>query len=143
MACHKLSTNCIFITIVVYPMHKSTSKANTSSLAHTHWLIYIGNIRECLCKAIHSILFFHPQVKEQDGKKVVTSPLPLLFVRDAIVLMIQCGQHSMKWSDFLANYEMNCNEPFDPNAYGGPSDVKQLLLGCSPWIMVRFCSSVI
>ena len=84
----------------------------------------------------HSILFSMPQVKEQDGKKVVTSPLPLLFVRDAIVLMIQCEQHSMKWSDFLANYQMNCNEPFDTKTYSGPSDAKQLLLSCSPWILV-------
>lgn len=75
-------------------------------------------------------------MKEQDSKKMVGSPLPLLFVRDAIVLMVQCEQHSMKWSDFLLNYELNCGEPFDVGTYGGPADVKQLLLSCSPWIMV-------
>ena len=76
-------------------------------------------------------------MKEQDAKKVVTSDLPLLFVRDAVVLMVQCQQHSMKWTDFLLNYELNSGEPFDIDAYDGPSDVEQLLQSCSPWIMVR------
>lgn len=68
---------------------------------------------------------------------MVTSPLPLLFVRDAIVLMVQCGQPTMKWNDFLINYGMNCGDPFDVTTYGGSSDVN-LLLNCSPWIMVGY-----
>lgn len=84
------------------------------------------------------MLYILHQVKEQGSKKMVTSPLPLLFVRDAIVVMIQSEQHTMKWNDFLATYEMNCGEPFDAQAYGCSQDVKQLLISCAPWIMVRF-----
>ena len=73
---------------------------------------------------------------------MVTSPLPLLFVRDVIVLMVRSEQHTIRWNDFLAIYEMNCGEPFDVHTYGTSSDVKQLLLSCSPWIMVRMFTCV-
>ena len=114
--------------------------ARTHACTHTHIMIITiictlllwFQILKYKCVAFLLYHFTHPGkgagFKENGNQSSCTT-----VCQGCCIQMVQCQQHTMTSQLWTLNY----GEPFDINAYQGPSDVKQLLLSYSPWIMVR------